>query len=218
MKVLVVILGLFLINGCRATDPLSGEYDPHPLWWSIDFQGPPYMIGEVEGRVVEDINGRLFHQSGGGAIGTDTPEHLPDAARGWHRVSGNTMPVLGAALPKRIFVRWQSVIELQTYQGWVDIPEQAREVMRTSVGRRCDETPGDPARYGASLILGLAPGGVIQVWSRDSCHRPVKVARGQAQVEPLGPSQGKGEGRYAYKVSEKVQRYIERYGIPYGSW
>ncbi|MNW22394.1 hypothetical protein D3C71_2238420 [compost metagenome] len=59
---------------------------------------------------------------------------------------------------------------------------------------------------------------MVQVWVRDSCHDAIKVARAQAEIEPLGPSQGKNEGRYAYTLDEKVQRYIERYGIPYGSW
>lgn len=67
-------------------------------------------------------------------------------------------------------------------------------------------------------LLGLAPGGVVQVWVRDSCNHPVKVARAQAEIEPLGPSQGKNEGRYAYPVSDKAKRYIDKYGIPYGSW
>ncbi len=40
----------------------------------------------------------------------------------------------------------------------------------------------------ASVYLGLAPGGVVQVWVRDSCNHPVKVARAQAEIEPLGPS------------------------------
>ena len=70
----------------------------------------------------------------------------------------------------------------------------------------------------ASVYLGLAPGGVVQVWVRDSCHHPVKVARALAEIEPLGPSQGKNEGRYAYPVNEKSKRYIEKFGIPYGSW
>lgn len=73
-------------------------------------------------------------------------------------------------------------------------------------------------RFMASVYLGLAPGGVVQVWVRDSCNHPVKVARAQAEIEPLGPSQGKNEGRYAYPVSDKAKRYIDKYGIPYGSW
>ncbi|CAI8816437.1 hypothetical protein EMIT0347P_20435 [Pseudomonas sp. IT-347P] len=70
----------------------------------------------------------------------------------------------------------------------------------------------------ASLYVGLAPGGVLQAWVRDPCHRPVKVADAHGEVEPLGPEQGKHGGRYAYPVSEQAKRYIDKYGIPYGSW
>jgi hypothetical protein len=70
----------------------------------------------------------------------------------------------------------------------------------------------------ASLYVGLAPGGVLQVWVEDSCYKAIAVARAQAEIEPLGPSQGKNQGRYAYPVSEKAKRYIEKFGIPYGSW
>jgi hypothetical protein len=213
MKLLPGFMSLLLISGCH---PVV-EQNRQPLWWDIDFIGPSYMLGEVELHIVEDINGKLFRRSGGGPIGTDTPEDGTESARGWPRhIGGSILPVTGAALPKRIFVRWQSITEPQTYKVWVDIPEQAREVMRATTSQPCSET--HRYRYGASLTLGLAPGGVAQVWTDDSCHRAIKVARAQAEVEPLGPSQGKNEGRYAYTLDEKVQRYIERYGIPYGSW
>lgn len=90
--------------------------------------------------------------------------------------------------------------------------------MVSSVNQPCPRTPDQEGRFIASVYLGLAPGGVVQVWVRDSCNHPVKVARTQAEVEPLGPSQGKNDGRYAYPVSEKAKRYIDKYGIPYGSW
>jgi hypothetical protein len=91
-------------------------------------------------------------------------------------------------------------------------------MMRTSVAQRCAKTPERRSTYISSVYLGLAPGGVVQVWVRDECHHPIKVARAQAEIEPLGPSQGKNQGRYAYPVSEKSKRYIEKFGIPYGSW
>jgi hypothetical protein len=128
------------------------------------------------------------------------------------------MPVTGADLPKRIFVRWQSVVEPQTYKAWVDIPEEARQIMQASTSQRCAKTPNIPSRFRAWLMVGLAPGGVVQVWVKDSCNESIKVARAQAEVEPLGPSQGKTDGRYAFKISEKAQRYIDKYGIPYDSW
>jgi hypothetical protein len=58
----------------------------------------------------------------------------------------------------------------------------------------------------------------VQVWVRNECSEQVTVPRAQAEIEPLGPDQGNSEGRYAYKVSEFSKRYIEKYGIPYGSW
>lgn len=172
----------------------------------------------VEESAVEDINGKLFTRTGGGTAAGGEPENGKESARGWHAVGAAAKPVIGADLPKRIYVRWQSIVEPQTYKVWVDVPEEARQLMVQSVSQRCTETPEEQASYSASIYLGLAPGGVVQVFVRDECHRPVKVARAQAEVEPLGPSQGKNQGRYAYPVSEKSKRYIDKFGIPYGSW
>ncbi|HBX55505.1 DUF2931 family protein [Pseudomonas sp. UBA2684] len=218
MRLFGVLLGVLLVNGCQAVDPLSGEQDPKDPWWELGFTEPDYMKVWVEDSAVEDINGKWFPRTGGGTAAGGEPEDGTESARGWDGVGGNGKAVVGADLPKRIFVRWQSIIESQTYRAWVDIPEEARQIMRTSTNRRCPKEPERAARYMASVYLGLAPGGIVQVWVRDECHRPVKVARAQAEVEPLGPSQGLTEGRYAYKISEKSKRYIERFGIPYGSW
>lgn len=218
MKRFIMLLGILLIAGCQSADPLLAKNDPRSQWWDLNFVEPLYMKVWVEDSAVEDINGKLFHHTGGGSASGGEPEDGTESAKGWRGVGGSGKPVIGADLPKRIFVRWQSMVEPQSYKVWVDIPEQARQLMLTSVTKRCPETPEQEARYMASIYLGLAPGGVVQVWVRDSCHRPVAVARAKAEIEPLGPSQGKNEGRYGYPVSEKSKRYIEKFGIPYGSW
>ncbi|MGA6099832.1 DUF2931 family protein [Stutzerimonas marianensis] len=210
---------MLILCGCQAHDTVSAAKDPKARWWSLEFVGPNYMIGWVESSVVQDINGQLIDHGGGGAIGNGNPGYATETAKGWvSGVGSNTRGVVGADLPKRIYVRWQSIVEPQTYRTWVDIPEQARELMLASVQRRCPETPERSARYMASMYLGLAPGGVVQVWVVDSCGDAVKVARAKAEVEPLGPSQGKTNGRYAYTINEKTRRYIAKYGIPFGSW
>jgi Protein of unknown function (DUF2931). len=217
MRVFIALLGTLLLIGCHA-DPLSGKHDPKDPWWELGFIEPFYMEVWVEDSAVEDINGKLFRRTGGGSAAGGDMGYDKEWARGWSGgVGGNGKSVVGADLPKRIFVRWQSVVEPKTYRAWVDIPEEARKIMTTSTNRRCPETPHQTARYMASVYLGLAPGGIVQVWVRDECHHPVKVARAQGEIEPLGPHLGKSSGHY-YPLSENAKRYIERYGIPYGSW
>lgn len=218
MKVLVTLLCALFMSGCQSADPLSAKNDPKSGAWELAFTEPYYMKVWVEDSAVEDIHGRLFKRTGSGTAAGGEPENGKESARGWHAVGGAAKAVIGADLPKRIYVRWQSIAEPQTYQVWVEVSEEARNLMAQSVNQRCPETPEQQASYSASIYLGLAPGGVVQLFVRDSCHRPVKVGRAQAQIEPLGPSQGKNQGRYAYPVSEKSKRYIEEFGIPYGSW
>jgi hypothetical protein len=218
MKQLITMLCILLVTGCQVADPLSAKNDPKSPWWELGFTEPDYMKVWVEDTSVEDIKGKTFLRTGKGSASGGQPEDGTESARGWHGVGSSAKAVVGADLPKRIFVRWQSIVEPQTYRAWVDIPEEARQLMLTSVNQRCAKTPDQAASYISSVYLGLAPGGAIQVWVRDSCHHPVEVAKAQAEIEPLGPSQGKTQGRYAYPISEKSKRYIDKFGIPYGSW
>ncbi|WJV27006.1 MULTISPECIES: DUF2931 family protein [Pseudomonas] len=217
MRLFVALLGTLLLSGCQATDPLSGKDDPKAPWWQLGFTQPYYMKVWVEDTAVEDINSQLFKHTGRGSAAGGDPGLKKEWARGWDGVGGDGWSVVGADLPKRIYVRWQSVVEPQAYRVWIDIPEEARQIMRKTTARRCPETPQQTASYMASVNLGLAPGGIVQVWVRDECRHPIKVARAQAEIEPLGPHLGKSNGHY-YPQSENSKRYIEKYGIPYGSW
>ncbi len=91
----------------------------------------------VEDTSVEDIKGRVFLRTGGGSASGGQPEDGTASAQGWHGVGSNGKAVVGADLPKRIYVRWQSIVEPQTYKAWVDIPEEARQLMLESVNQRC---------------------------------------------------------------------------------
>lgn len=217
-KIFLVALSAMLTYGCQTSDTSTGESDPKAKWWSLEFFGPNYMTGWVEASLVEDVSGRTFNHGSGGVVGNGNPGDSAETARGWvGGIGGNNRAVVGADLPKRIYVRWQSAVEPQTYRAWIDIGDEARQVMYDSTHQRCEETPERTARYMAALYLGLAPGGVVQAWAMDSCGYPVKIARGQAEIEPLGPHLGKSGGNY-YPQPAASKRYVEKYGIPYGSW
>lgn len=216
LNVLVLLLGLLMLAACKI-DLLSGANDPKSGTWSVDHHAPSYMQGWVEFSAVEDINGRMF-RSVGGSIGTGDPGLDQEYAKGWQVMGGDFFPVSGADLPKRVFVRWQSIVEQKTYKGWVDIPEDARSIMRGSTARRCPDWPDHAANFSAGMYIGLAPGGVMKVWVENNCGHNILVAGAQAEIEPLGPSQGLTQGQFAYPIREPSKRYIERYGIPYGSW
>lgn len=218
-KLLAALASTLFLFGCQIAGPLTGEWDPKDPWWSLEFAAPLYMTGWVEASVVEDVQGKLFNHGSAGVIGSGDYGNKREVAQGWpNGLAGSGIrAVVGADLPKRIYVRWQSVVEAQTYQAWIEIPERARTIMYESTQRRCPETPERTGSYIASLHLGLAPGGVIQVWARDECHKPIKVARGKAEIEPLGPHLGKSNGNY-YPQPEASKRYVDRFGIPYGSW
>lgn len=217
MKILIALLALVTISACHPVDPLSAKDDYKIPWWGIGFTEPAHMTVWVETSAVEDINGRIFHAVASGAAARSDHDDGTETARGWVGIGGAGTSVTGADLPKRIFVRWQSIVERKTYAGWIDISESTRDIMRNSTAQRCHETPQFTANPSASLNLGLAPGGIIQVWVWDHCFRAHKVDRGQVGIEPLGPDQGKYNGFYG-KIKDSSQRYIERFGIPYGSW
>ena len=218
MRTLWILLGALLLSGCQTSGQSWGHSDPDAVPWEIGFVTPYSMEGWVEDSATVDVDGNLYRRIGsGGAAGGG--KNGTELARGWARtVGGNYRKVLDAKLPVRIYVRWQSVVEPQTYQGWIEIPESARQVMRDALTQSCQEHPEiKEFRTGVAVLLGLAPGGIVQVWVEDKCMHPVKVARGQAEIEPKGPYLGQSGGHY-HPQTEASKRYVEQYGIPYGSW
>ena len=95
----------------------------------------------------------------------------------------------------------------------MDIPEGARELMSERL-----DPPCRTSAYRHALALGLAPGGLVKGWVMSTCGEPIEILRAQAEIEPKGPSQGKTGGRYALPLEPSSKAYIEKNGIPYGSW
>jgi hypothetical protein len=72
--------------------------------------------------------------------------------------------------------------------------------------------------YRDDMGIGLAPGGIAKVWLRGACLKSVEITRFKGSVMKEGPYQGKNEGQYALSLSPESKAYIEKFGIPFGSW
>ncbi|KAF1015086.1 MAG: hypothetical protein GAK31_02574 [Stenotrophomonas maltophilia] len=187
---------------------------PYDAWY-LGFFAPPHMDVWVETADVEDINGVIAIRAGGGA----TSVARSGDPRGWPgNPVGGGREVRGTDLPKRIYVRRQSLVEPQTYRVTLEIPQRARDLMLSKVAS--DRVP-DQLHYRNLLIVGLAPGGVAKAWVRSQSNQPIEVLCQQAEIEPKGPSQGLMGGRYAYSLKQlepSTQEYVSKKKIPYESW
>lgn len=185
--------------------------------WYLGFVAPDYMDVWLETADVTDVRGATFMGAMQGTVSIWQPENGkgdPTRELGPYILGAGVS--LSLELPQRLFVRWQSLVEPQTYRATVEIPDSARELMRKRERVNCPIT-GWADEYRDSLAVMLAPGGVVKVWVSGSCFPATPVAHVQAEVEPLGPYGGKSGGRYR-PLEPAAKAYIEKYGVPYGSW
>ncbi|MVV47857.1 DUF2931 family protein [Pseudomonas sp. PB120] len=211
-----------LLGGCASYGSRSLPYDA----WSLNFFAPDYMEVWIETADVVDINGHVFRGAGSGIPSTGYPRglskgipaHFKGDAKGWFEdPGGKGRRVMGADLPRLVYVRWQSVAEPQTYEAYIEIPESARNTMLQGEKTFCRADGKWVTDYRKLLIVGLAPRGVAKVWLGGPCLKSIEVTRVQGTINPGGPYRGKSGGAY-YPLSEESKAYIEKFGIPYGSW
>jgi hypothetical protein len=216
-----LVIAMFL-SGCTLDHRRSLPYDA----WSLNFFAPPYMEAWIETADVVDINERVFRGAGSGGVATGYPRALSKGIpakfngkpKGWAKHPGGSgRDVTGADLPRLVYVRWQSLIEPQTYEAYIEIPESARNTMRQSEEAFCGARGKWKTDYRNLLIIGLAPGGIAKVWLGGPCLKATEVTRVQGTINPEGPYRGQSDGEY-YFLSEESKAYIDKFGIPYGSW
>jgi len=211
-----------LLGGCASLGSRAFPYDA----WSLDFFSPDYMEVWIETADVVDINRRVFFHAGGGIPATGyprgmskgVPTHFRGDAKGWfeHPI-GKGRYVRGADLPRLVYVRWQSVAEPQTYEAYIKIPQSARDTMLKGEDAYCGVADKWKTDYRKFLIIGLAPGGIAKVWLGGPCLKSTEVTRVQGRISPKGPYGGESGGAY-YPISEESKAYVDKFGIPYGSW
>ena len=213
-KAYLLALATALLAGCATLgSPRTGlPYDA----WRLGFLAPSYMEVWLETADVEDVRGHVFPGAMSGTVAINYSGE-PDGWRqpvGW----GKGRYITGAALPQRIYVRWQSLAEPQTYRAVLDIPASARQRMREKAPSM---HPPIKYEYQEALAIGLAPGGWIRAWVMSPGSTPVEILCQKAEIESKGPDEGRNQGQYAYafdQLEPATQRYMTSHPIPYDSW
>ncbi|WP_433735876.1 DUF2931 family protein [Pseudomonas putida] len=211
MKRLTLLVSL-LVSLCACASG-SKPYTPPKLpyhSWYIGLAAPRHMEVWVETvDVLDNRGGAYFEVHSGRASYARTPQNWPYA--------GTMMPVNNVDLPQRIFLRWQSLVEPQSYKIRIPIPQWVRDEMLRPERVFCQGSKEWRNDYRKMITLGMAPGGIVKVWMGGACLDSKEVGRFQAEIEPLGPFRGKSKGQYI-RIEPENKAYVEQQGIPYGSW
>lgn len=204
-------ISLLCLVGCTSFGKIRISRMPFSVWY-LGFQAPPYMDVWVETADVLDVDGRYFPHAAGGTVSMIYHGNRT----GWnpHAGWGAGRDVTGAALPRLIYVRWQSLAEPQTYRAVLEIPERARQLMASKAASTVYPGQYD---YRRALGIELAPGGWIKGWVMSATSEPVEVLCQKAEVEPKGPDLGEYGGRYV-TLHVKSKEYIASHPVPYQSW
>ncbi|MGP6459327.1 DUF2931 family protein [Pseudomonas parakoreensis] len=213
-KYLCLLFG-FLLAVCTQIHAQAKDKLP----WFLGFGAPDYMEVWIETADVVDIRERVFRRAGAGIASVRVPADNKGTPAGWPKNpgSGAGRDVTGADLPRLIYVRWQSLAEPQTYEAYIVIPESAREIMRKPEKAFCRADGKWITDYRNDIGIGLAPGGIAKVWLGGPCFKSVEIARVQGTINPKGPYEGKSGGKHR-PLSDASKTYIEKFGIPFGSW
>lgn len=211
MKRLAFVFGiLFFLSSCGSAGTVARPALPYEAW-RVGLSAPRYMEVWVEGVDVVDVRGRVYPHVFGGVAG------YAFRMEDWDRGVGASKPIHNVDLPRYIFLRWQSLVEPETYRIGIEIPQWVRDEMIKPTHMYCVPAQRDMTLYPHTLTLGMAPGGIVKVWLGAGCLGYKEVGRFQAEIEPLGPHQN-GRGVYYRAPTKEAQDYIDKHGIPYGMW
>ncbi len=211
MKPIGLLVGLLISTTACTGDHLPARPNlPYDTWF-VGLAAPKHMEVWVESVDILDRKGMTYIRVFGGVAS------YTGKSEGWHQGAGKTKSVNNVDLPERVSVRWQSLAEPETYRISIDIPQWVREEMVKPTHMYCVPARRDMTLYPHTLTLGMAPGGIVKVWLGAGCLGYKEVGRYQAEVDPRGPYAGKSNGKYV-PIEPENKAYVEKHGIPYGTW
>lgn len=214
----MLLASLLLVSACR--DPLNPPPPKLPYsTWYVGMAVPDYMEAWVESVDVVDRRGLAYVRVDGGLPAMrDTPGNSGSPS-GWPERPGvgKQKPMTNIDLPEIIFVRWQSLVEPQTYDVRIDIPQWVRDEMLTPRRVWCALDQAYITDYRDIITIFVAPGGKAKAWVQGPCLEALEIGRFVGEIHEEGPNGGRTGGQYD-PPSPNAQAWLEEHEIPYDSW
>ncbi len=209
MRLMLLVALLISLWACTSRyRPPPQPKLPYP-YWNVGLAAPRHMEVWVDSVEVLDQRGFSFLGLYSGRAGsTRKPE-------GWHKGGWATRQLNRVDLPERMFLRWQSLVEPQTYKIGIKIPQWVRDEMVRQEWVFCQGLREWREGYRDTIYFGMAPGGIVKVWVGGVCLGNKEVGRFQANIDPMGPYR---TNRGYQPLRPEAQAYIDEHGIPYGTW
>lgn len=173
----------------------------------------------IETADAVDVHDKVKRRAMSGVAAILTPPGNMGNPIGWPERPGvgAGKHVTGASLPRLIYVRWQSLAEPQTYEAYIPITADTRPQMVKPETAYCRGGSKPITDYRKALTIGLAPGGITKAWIMGPCLSPIEIARVKGEIYTKGPYDGTSGGKHR-PLSDISKAYIDRHGIPLGSW
>ncbi len=222
--------GLLLLTGChdRRAGVTTPSGDGVEQWgkklpydhWRFSFIYPANLPSVVTQVLLEDGDMRenIFRWL--------DPMDVSDLSiGGWHAMIGGYGGYFnrGKALPVRMSVCWDSVIDKKSYETeiWFD-----RDTWRQMTTANPDPYHPGKAYYRSKMAIGLAPGGTVRIWLENN-GKPSVIQRPAKQFTMTGDEMlicknVPGRINFNYSVPDGydpfIRDFIKGKTYPYGDW
>lgn len=121
-------------------------------------------------------------------------------------------------LPKAIKFCWDSIIDKKVYETTMVIEKDTWEKMITPYP---DVLNPEKDAYRQTLIIGLAPEGVVRTWLRQYGNADIPLNSTKIKTvsgDALDMCKGVTKSDFSYGYDEDIKEFIKGKKYPYGNW
>ncbi|PHM70727.1 DUF2931 family protein [Xenorhabdus kozodoii] len=192
---------------------------PYEKWWFQTYT-PKYFPASVSFVQFQDEDNYIVQKfMNDGA--QSSIQSLTDWSKKLGGGAGSGVKNHGEALPLRMMICWDSVIDKKSYQTLFEFTPEIRQLMREPAFYPGYEK--QPPDYRKVIFIGLAPSGTARAWLRGIDKNNgdnILIATGESvSGEKMTVCQGKTNVLNGYSEYPKyIQDFIKGKKYPYGEW